>query len=112
VSARAETWLWLMQRVAAAILAVAVAVHLVTIIYAVRHGLSAAAILERTRGSTAWLVFYIVFVAAAALHGSVGLRTIVSETTRWRGRSLDAATALVAILLTWAGARAAIGLFA
>jgi fumarate reductase subunit C len=112
MSPRAETWLWLAQRAAAAILAGAVAVHLATILYAVHHGLSAAAILERTRGNWAWLLFYILFAAAAALHGSVGLRTIVTETTRWRGRGLDAATALVAVLLTGAGVRAAIGLFA
>ncbi len=37
---------------------VCVLVHLATIIYAVRGGLTAAEILERTRGSVGWAVFY------------------------------------------------------
>ena len=57
-------------------------VHLVTIIYAVRNGLSAAEILARTRGSLAWGTFYAVFVFAAAIHGAIGLRTIAAEWLR------------------------------
>ena len=48
---RGEARLWVAQRASAAILALCVAVHLVTIIYAVRHGLTAGEILERTRGA-------------------------------------------------------------
>ena len=51
MSARRETMLWAVQRLTAAILGVCVLVHLVTIIYAVRGGLSAADILSRTRGN-------------------------------------------------------------
>ena len=54
VSARREAVLWIGQRVSAMVLAACVMVHLVTIIYAVRGGLSAAEILARTRGSIAW----------------------------------------------------------
>jgi hypothetical protein len=50
-SRRIETLLWTAQRASAAVLAVCVAVHLVTVVYAVRGGLSAAEILARTRGS-------------------------------------------------------------
>ena len=57
VSARAETGLWLAQRLSAAVLALCVAAHLVTIVLAVRGGLSAAEILGRTRGSAAWAAF-------------------------------------------------------
>ena len=40
MSARVETWLWLAQRASAAVLALCVAVHLVTMIAAVRGGLT------------------------------------------------------------------------
>ena len=54
MSRRGETALWAAQRLTAVILAACVVVHLLTIIYAVRGGLSAAAILGRTRGSVPW----------------------------------------------------------
>jgi fumarate reductase subunit C len=112
VSARAETWLWIAQRAAAIVLSGAVVIHLATIIYAVHRGLSAAAILARTQGNTAWLAFYLVFATAASVHGGIGLRTVVRETTAWRGTSLELATALVVIALGLAGWRAALALFA
>jgi fumarate reductase subunit C len=112
VSARVETWLWLAQRGAGIVLALAVALHLATIIYAVHRGLSAAAILGRTQGNVAFLVFYLVFAAAAAIHGGIGLRTVIRETTAWRGPSLDLATATFVAMLTLAGWRAATALFA
>ena len=49
MSVRAQVLIWTAQRISAAVLAVCVVVHLVTIIYAVRNGLSAAEILDRTR---------------------------------------------------------------
>jgi fumarate reductase subunit C len=112
MSGRAETWAWMVQRAAALFLALAVAVHLVSIIYAVRGGLSAAAIMARVEGSAAWLAFYAAFAVAAALHGAHGLRTVVAEWTPWRGRSLDAAAALAAVLLAVTGCRAAWALYA
>jgi fumarate reductase subunit C len=51
VNARDQALLWAAQRISAAVLALCVVVHLVTIIYAVRNGLSAAEILGRTRGN-------------------------------------------------------------
>ena len=112
MSARGETWLWIVQRTTAGVLAAGVLVHLVTIIYAARHGLSADAILARTQGNLAWLGFYLVFVLAAALHAGVGLRVILRESTSWHGRSLDGAVLAIAAVLLVAGWRAAIGLFA
>lgn len=108
---RLEARLWVAQRVSAAVLAVCVVVHLVTIIVAVRGELSAAEILARTRGSVAWLGFYGLFVAAVAVHAPIGLRTILAETLGWRGRSIDMAAALFAALLFAAGLRTATGLF-
>ena len=103
--------LWALQRITAAFLGLAVLIHLVTILYAVRGGLSAGEILARTRGNVAWLSFYAVFAAAVAIHGSIGLRTIVAETMRWRGRRFDALALAFAVLVFAAGLRAAIGLY-
>jgi fumarate reductase subunit C len=111
MSARYETWLWIAQRASAMVLAVTVLVHLITIVYAVQGGLTAAEILGRTRGNIAWYSFYVVFALAAAVHGSIGLRTIVQEMTAWRGRSLDLAALACAVLLAVTGTRAAGGLF-
>ena len=108
--ARGETLLWLAQRASAAVLAVCVVVHLGTMIYAVRGGLTAAEILGRVRGSAAWEVFYWVFVLAVAVHAPLGLRTIVRELAGWRGPALDGAAALVAFLLAVFGVRAVTGL--
>lgn len=108
---RLESRLWVAQRLSAMVLAVCVVVHLVTIIVAVRGGLSAAEILARTRGNAAWLAFYVLFVLAVAVHAPIGLRTILAETAGWRGRSLDLAAALFAALLFAAGLRTALGLF-
>jgi len=111
VSARAQTLLWAAQRASAAVLALCVAVHLATLIYAVRGGLSAAEILGRTRGSAAWLAFYSVFVLAAAVHAPIGLRAVLGEWLRWRGASRDVALLLFAALLLVMGLRAAVAVF-
>ncbi|MFQ5955677.1 MAG: succinate dehydrogenase [Kiloniellales bacterium] len=91
MSPRGETWLWLVQRLSAMVLAPLVMVHLATIVYAVEGGLSAQEILARTQGSLFWGTLYTLFVAAAAVHGPIGLRTVIREMTSWRGSSLDLA---------------------
>ena len=108
---RVEVRLWLAQRLSAVVLAACVVVHLATIIYAVRGGLSGGEILARTRGNGAWLAFYAVFTAAVAIHASIGLRAIVAETLRRRWRHLDAFAAAFALLVFAAGLRAALGLY-
>ncbi len=103
MSARSETLMWLAQRLSAMVLAPLVMVHIVTIIYAIRGGLSAQEILARTQGSLVWGSLYTVFVLAAAVHGSIGLRTVIREMTPWRGRSLELAMAVFAALLVLMG---------
>lgn len=71
--------LYILQRASAAILAPLVLAHLVVIFYATGQGLSAAAILARTRGSIGWALFYGVFVLAAAVHGAIGVRNVAAE---------------------------------
>ena len=103
--------LWLAQRASAAVLAICVTVHLVTIVYAVRGGLSAAEIFGRTRGSTGWLAFYTLFVLACAVHAPIGLRPVLTEWLGWRGRSREAFVLVFGVLLAWLGMRAVLAVF-
>jgi fumarate reductase subunit C len=103
--------LFMAQRLSAAVLAFAVAVHLATIIYAARAGMTAADVLARTHGNKAFLILYLVFVVAVAVHAPIGLRNVLREWTAWRGRSLDAALAAFALLLLALGLRAAVAVF-
>ena len=101
-----ESWLWLAQRASAAVLALCVIVHLITIVYATRGGLSGAEILSRTRGNGAWLAFYVVFVLAVAVHVPIGLRAIATECLGWSGASRDWALVAFAAALLVMGFRA------
>lgn len=104
--ARRDTWLWLVQRLSALVLAPLVLVHLATIVYAARGGLDAAEVLARTRGSLAWAAFYGLFVVAAAVHGGIGLRVVLGEWAGLRGAGVDTALALLALALAAIGLRA------
>lgn len=99
------------QRLTAFVLAFAVAIHLATILYAVHGGLTAGEILGRTRGNLAFLAFYGLFVAAVSIHAPIGLRNVLREWTPWRGRSLDVALLLFAVLLFILGFRAVYAVF-
>lgn len=99
------------QRLSAAVLAFAVTVHLATILYAVRGGLTAEDILSRTRENAWFLAFYLVFVVAIAVHAPIGLRNIMREWTPWRSRSLDVALGIFALILLLLGARAALAVY-
>ena len=81
MSPRAQVLLWAAQRASAAVLALCVLVHLATIVYAVRNGLTAAEILARTGGSAFWAVFYALFVAAIAVPANAAQRAA------WNGSS-------------------------
>lgn len=108
-----QVLLWGAQRASAAVLGLCVLVHLATLIYAVRGGLTAAEILARTSGNAAWAVFYAVFVAAIAIHAPIGLRNVLAETFGWRGRGADLLLLLLALLLAvwgWRAVYAVIGL--
>jgi fumarate reductase subunit C len=111
VNARTETTLWILQRASAALLALCVSVHLVTIIYATRGGLTAAEIFARTRGNNLWLAFYALFVLAVGVHAPIGLRAVLREWLGWRGRAADTALVLFAAALAWLGLHAVLGVF-
>ncbi len=103
--------LLLAQRATAFVLAFAVAIHLATILYAVRGGLTAAEILARTHGNKEFAIFYGLFVVAVAIHAPIGLRNIWREWTAWRGRTLDVALALFSLLLLLLGLRAVFAVY-
>ena len=111
MSIRAQVLLWTAQRISAAVLAACVLVHLVTIVYAVRNGLTAAEILGRTQGNAAWCAFYALFVAAVAVHAPIGLRNVLAETFDWRGRGLDATVLVMGLALAAWGFRAVLAVF-
>lgn len=111
-AARRETLLWFAQRASAAVLALCVVVHLITIVYAVRGGLSAAEILSRTHGSGGWIAFYALFALAVSVHAPIGLRAIAIEWLGWRGASRDWAVLAIAAALAVTGLRAAWAVFA
>ena len=108
-AARAELWLFVLQRGSALVLAPLLLIHLVVIIYAVRTGLSAEAILARTRGSWTWGLFYSGMVGAAGLHGAIGLRAILAEWAGWRGQMLNGGVAIFGFVLILLGLRAVAG---
>jgi succinate dehydrogenase subunit C len=98
--------LYILQRATAAIMAPLVLTHLIVIFYATSHGLSAADILGRTRGSLGWGLFYGLFVVAVATHAAIGVRTIASEWTPLKGRQLDVLMWVFGVLLAGLGLRA------
>jgi fumarate reductase subunit C len=111
MSAKAQTYLWGAQRASAAVLGICVLVHLATMIYAVRGGLTAAEILGRTKGSLAWLAFYTLFVLAVAVHVPIGLRAVLGEWLKWKGASRDWMLLAFALFLLGCGMRAVLGVF-
>ena len=106
MSAATQAKLWYWQRVTAMLLALFVLVHLVTLVYAVRGGLTGAEILGRTRGSGFAALFYGGFVLTAAVHAPIGIARIAEE---WLGLSREksyAAAALLGVALAISGLRA------
>ena len=104
--------LFLVQRISAMVLALAVAVHIATILYAIRGSLTAGEILARTHHNLGFALFYGLFVVAVALHAPIGLRNVFREWANWRGRSLDVAMILFCLLLLALGFRAAFAVYA
>jgi fumarate reductase subunit C len=98
--------LYVIQRTTALLMVPFILTHLLIIFYATQSGLSAAGILSRTAGSLGWAVFYGVFVVLAALHGAIGVRSVLREWTSLRGQALDTVMFVFAGLLIALGFRA------
>ena len=98
--------LWYLQRISAMLLVAFVVVHLATLVYATRGGLTAAEILERTRGSVDAALFYGGFVVAAALHAPIGIARVAEE---WLGigrRTSGVVAVLFGLVIVVTGLRA------
>jgi fumarate reductase subunit C len=98
--------LYLWQRATAAVMAPLVMVHIAVIFYATRHGMSAADVLWRTRGSIAWAAFYGLFVLAVSIHAAIGVRNILTEWTPLPERRTDACVVFFGLVLAALGFRA------
>lgn len=101
-----EFRLYIVQRGSAALLALLLILHLGVIALAMQQGLSAAAILGRTRSSLAWPALYALFTLAAASHGVIGLRIILREFLGWRGTRADGGFAVLWLALVVLGLNA------
>ncbi len=101
-----DTRLYLLQRVSAMIMAPLVLLHLGVMIVAIQGGLDSAEILSRTRGSLFFGSVYGLFVMTLSIHAAIGLRVVMYEWLRIRGRALSAFSWLVFATLLMMGARA------
>ena len=101
-----ERALFRLQRFTALILVPLVLVHLATMFYAARGGLTAGEIMARTAGNWGWGVFYGLFVLCAAVHAPIGLRNVLREWTPLGRRTIDGLMGLFFLLLTIVGLRA------
>ena len=99
-------YLFLAQRYSAMLLAPLVLIHLVMILIAVRGGLSAEEILGRTRGSTGWFTFYLIFVIAVTVHAPIGVRNVLREWTSLPAGAVNAIALLFALVIFLTGCRA------
>jgi fumarate reductase subunit C len=99
-----HAYVW--QRGTAALLFPMVVIHLMVIFYATHKGLTASDILQRTRGSIAWAVYYGAFVLAAAIHASIGIRNIFVEWSPLKGAAANMFAGGFGIILALLGLRA------
>jgi len=109
--ARAETRLWLAQRISAAVLAVCVVVHLATMVAAVQGGLTTAEIVGRVGGNVGWLSFYGLFILAAAVHAPIGIRSVLSEMTQMSKERAGLLAGIFGLFLAVLGFRAVLGIY-
>ena len=98
--------LYLWQRATAALMVPLVLLHIAVIVYASRRGMTAADILSRTHGSILWASYYGLFVAAASIHASIGVRNVLAEWSPLTDRRAGVFAILFGVLLAALGARA------
>ena len=98
--------LYLWQRATAALMVPLVLLHIAVIFYATRNGMTAADILSRTHGSIMWASYYGLFVAAASIHASIGVRNVLAEWSPLTDRRAGMLAVALGLLLAALGARA------
>ncbi|HUC64837.1 MAG TPA: succinate dehydrogenase [Stellaceae bacterium] len=102
--------LYVWQRATAALMVPLVLVHIAVIFYAMRQQLTAADILSRTHGSMVWASYYAVFVAAASIHASIGVRNILAEWSPLDDRAAGWCAVCLGIVLALLGFHAVVAL--
>ena len=100
--------LYVWQRATAALMVALGMVHVAVIFYATRHGLSAADILGRTRGSMMWAAFYGAFVVAVAIHAPIGVHNVLVEWSRLSARHSGIFATILGLCLLLLGLRAVV----
>ena len=103
-----EMRLYLVQRATAVLMVPLILGHLYTIFQATSDQLTASDILARTQGHAGWAFLYGLFVVLAAVHGAIGVRSVVRDWSGLRGASLDWLMGGVGLLLMLLGFRAVI----
>jgi fumarate reductase subunit C len=98
--------LYVWQRATAALMVPLVMVHVAVIFYAIRHGLNAADILGRTRGSMMWAAFYGAFVVAVAIHAPIGVHNVLVEWSPLSARHSGIFATILGFCLLLPGLRA------
>ncbi|MBL4600650.1 MAG: succinate dehydrogenase [Rhizobiaceae bacterium] len=101
-----ERTLFKAQRISAILLAPWVLIHLGLILYAVRGGLTAAEILDRTQGSLFWGLFYGSFVLLVTVHAPIGLRNILREWTPLKSDNINPMCFMFGLFILVMGIRA------
>jgi fumarate reductase subunit C len=102
--------LYVWQRATAALMVPLVLIHIAVIFYATRQQMTAADILSRTHGSIAWASYYSLFVAAASIHASIGVRNVLTEWSPLDDRAAEWCAMLFGIVLALLGFHAVIAL--
>ena len=91
------------QRATGALLSLLLAIHLVTIIYATRGGITVAEISQRLQQNWLWQYMYLVFIAVAVTHAAIGLRNICVETLPARKFLVSVFVTLYTVISVWLG---------
>jgi fumarate reductase subunit C len=87
-----------------------VLLHIAVILYVSRQGLTAADILSRTHGSLLWASYYGLFVAAASVHASIGVRNVLTEWSPLDERGAGWCAVILGIVLALLGFDAVVAL--
>ncbi len=102
--------LYIWQRATAALMVPLVLGHLAVIFYATRQNLTAADILSRTHDSALWASYYGLFVAAASIHASIGVRNVLAEWSPLSDRGAGLLAIALGLLLAALGFHAVVAL--
>ena len=102
--------LYVWQRATAALMVPLVLIHIAVILYVSRAGLTAADILSRLHRSLLWASYYGLFVAAASIHASIGMRNVLTEWSPLNARGAGWCAVVLGVVLALLGFHAVVAL--